>query len=136
MNSFNTTGTKNKRMTKKNRHFVRLLFIFHFRCVFIFSSISCRETDAQGLSAFSKCQMYDVNWTTIQSWDYENWNSTRHQEKLNVLGKYWQVTKLNKRRTKNPEENNDFDSNMNGSVPEKITFALSSRCTLHCNDTE
>ncbi|XP_031637594.1 carcinine transporter [Contarinia nasturtii] len=29
--------------------------------------------------------MYDVNWTTIQSWDYENWNSTRHHEKLNVL---------------------------------------------------
>ncbi|XP_055297249.1 carcinine transporter isoform X2 [Sitodiplosis mosellana] len=44
-----------------------------------------RETDVKGLTTFSKCQMYDVNWTTIQSWDYENWNSTRHHEKLNVL---------------------------------------------------
>lgn len=65
---------------------------------FISSFISCRETDVTGLTAFSKCQMYDVDWTTIQSWDYENWNSTRHQEKLNVLGKYCQVTKLNKRK--------------------------------------
>lgn len=75
--------------------FYTLLFIFDFVLCII-----CRETDIKGVSTYSKCKMYDVNWTTIQSWDYENWNSTRHNEKLNVLGKYWQVTKLNKRKKK------------------------------------
>lgn len=136
MNAFNTTGTTNK-LEKKT-----LLFIFHFGFVFIFSFISCRETDVKGLTAFSKCQMYDVNWTTIQSWDYENWNSTRHQEKRNVLGKYWQVTKLNKRKRKKKKrkaekENNDFNNNTNRFKLEKITFTLlSSHCTLHWNNTE
>lgn len=45
--------------------------------------------DGQGQNAFSKCKAYDVNWTTIQQWDYETWNSTKRQEKLNVSGKYW-----------------------------------------------
>lgn len=66
--------------------------------IFIHSLSIHRETDLKGQTTFSKCQMYDVNWTTIQSWDYENWNSTGHHEKLNASGKYWQVTKLNKRK--------------------------------------
>lgn len=33
--------------------------------------------------------MYDVNLTTIQSWDYADWNSTKNNEKRTVLGKYW-----------------------------------------------
>lgn len=47
-----------------------------------------REVDVKGISAYSKCKMYNVNLTTIQSWDYENWNATERKEKLGVVGKY------------------------------------------------
>lgn len=69
----------------------------HFVVIGFFFTLIYRETDVKGQTSLSKCKMYDVNWTTIQSWDYENWNSTRYHEKLRVLGKHWQVTKLNKR---------------------------------------
>lgn len=87
-----------------------------------------RETDVKGINAFSKCKMYDVNWTTIQSWDYENWNSTKHHEKLNTIGKYWQVTKLNKwqqkQQQKNGEKKKECEEEKKYEYPE-ITFALS-----------
>lgn len=129
----NTVGSIwiGKRKKKTILHGV-IYFPFCFVFPFFFSY---REIDVKGVSSFSKCKMYDVNWTSIQSWDYENWNSTRHHEKLNVLGKYWQMTKLNKRnnwkkkKTNNKRHKNKIES-------QDITFALSSHCTLHCNDTK
>lgn len=58
---------------------------------FVSHSNFCRETDDNGIkkNSLSKCKMYNVNWTTIQTWDYENWNSTKNHEKLDILGKYF-----------------------------------------------
>lgn len=66
------------------------IYISFIVCVFF-----CRELDAGGQNAFSKCKMYDVNLTTIQSWDYAEWNSTKHHEKHMVLGKYWIFVRRN-----------------------------------------
>lgn len=40
--------------------------------------------------------MYNVNLTTMQYPDYENWNSTVREEKLGVLGKYCEFDNKNK----------------------------------------
>lgn len=110
--------SKRRKNKKKNRI---LHGVIYFRFCFVFRLY--RETDVKGVSTFSKCNMYDVNWTTIQSWDLdENWNSTRHHEKLNVLGKYWQVTKLNKRTIETEKRHTKNNNKKNES--QEITFAL------------
>lgn len=70
------------------RYFLSFIFLYEIH----------RELDVKGISTFSKCKMYNVNWTTIQSWDYENWNSTKYHEKLDVIGKYWQVIGIKHKR--------------------------------------
>lgn len=74
--------------------------------------------------------MYDVNWTTIQSWDNENWNLTKHHEKLNVSGKYYQERKLNKR------ENYEAKQTQKKPKSQEITFTLSATVTTPVNMNE
>lgn len=64
-----------------------MLFVFFSEFLSYVLSFIYRESNTSGENApFSKCKMYDVNLTTIQSWDYANWNSTKHHEKHEVLG--------------------------------------------------
>lgn len=67
---------------------------------FIVLSFINRESGPGGVSAFSKCKMYDVNLTTIQSWDYADWNTTKHHERHKALGKYWPKRRENQRSQK------------------------------------
>lgn len=105
------------------------LFIFRFFACVCVCGFIYRETDVKGQTSFSKCQMYDVNWTTIQSGDYEDWNLTRHHEKLNVLGKYWQVTKqMNNKNKKKIKQTKKKKKLKKATELQKITFALSAHC--------
>lgn len=69
---------------------------FYFVLTFIFRENNTSPVDGK----FSKCQMYDVNLTMIQSqpWDFADWNSTKYHEKHKLLGKYWQKVTQNQRK--------------------------------------
>lgn len=66
-----------------------MLFVYMFFIIFFYTICFYRESGTGDVQPLSKCKMYDVNLTTIQSWDYADWNSTKHHENQTVLGKYW-----------------------------------------------
>lgn len=71
--------------------FMRIHFItwILFLLLFCYFSGLRREKDNRGYDSFSKCKMYDVNWTTIQSWDYESGHDLKQlHNNLDVIGKY------------------------------------------------
>lgn len=48
--------------------------------------------DTKGRDSFSKCRMFDVNWTTIEWWVNTNQNIEEMQSNLEIKGKFDSLT--------------------------------------------